>query len=148
MQMPEPEIGHPLLATPGDPSSGIWALQTHDVFGAARLTLLPTLIGLITTNIPHGAFVAAPTWWLVLLHILRGKGAMAALKGMAQMAASEYERVSERARLNNYVYWMDPALSVSQVVASDGPDGIEITTHGSVATALFGPNGVLEGASG
>jgi hypothetical protein len=143
-QLPEPAIGPPMLTVQGDPSSGFWALQTEDVFGAARLAALPRLVELITKSaIPHGIFVAAPHWWLVLLHILRGKGAMSAIEGMAQVAAAEHRRVSERARITSRVYWIDGALDQAQVVASDARGRIEVSTRGPVSDALFGPNGVL-----
>jgi len=131
-------------AVEGHADSVVHELRCADPFGASRIC---DLNGLLTTADvrlgAHGLLVAAPTWYVVLLHAITGPAVLVALELMAKAASAENESAPDHMRVSPDVFFIAPGGGVQRVAYGDGDDRIQINTTGLLGDVLFGHEGVL-----
>ena len=138
-QLPEPRIGSQTV-TPWDPTTGMFAYNTEDLFGASRVAILPDMLKLLG---PHpntvGVLVAVPHLRLLLVHIIYAvEGTLTALEGLAQLAAEQAQVAApHRASVSPDVFYVDPVYRTQQLALHTGAKP-ELDTGGLFGEALRG----------
>lgn len=87
--------------------------------------------------------MAAPTWYVVLLHMVTGPGILPALSAMAQAASAEHETAPDQERVSPDVYFISADSKAQKVAYDDGRGGIVLNTDGLLGGVLYGPSGLL-----
>jgi hypothetical protein len=146
-------------ATPGHPDSRVWVARYDDPFGAGRIGELGVVLSDLVAaglaprdiQISRGLLVAAPTWHIVLVHLLLGPGVLTAMKLMAQATVGTYDEGPRERRVSNKLFFKSVASRFGesppfppQVVGYPDPSGeIFLETRGAIGEVLFGVRGLL-----
>ncbi|WBB61211.1 hypothetical protein O7599_01225 [Streptomyces sp. WMMC500] len=131
--LPPPEL-RTISADKARTDADLLVMQSADVYGASRFSCFPDLLADATGGAPveHGVLVAMPDWHSLVLHVISGPGAAAAMKLMAQVGRTWIGGAKRERQLVPDVFYV-AADGRSQVVARIEGDVLERYPTGPVA---------------
>ncbi|MFV0461110.1 MAG: hypothetical protein ACK5MT_20345 [Actinomycetales bacterium] len=148
--LPAPTISD-ICANMDRPDATVHVLQSEDFYGAARALILPQMLAQIgVERPPYGVLFAVPTRHLLVLHVVRGEGAVPALKSLARLAQVQFGEGP--GAISPHVFYAGPddtdEVRMPQRVTSFDPRGELTVTVDGPLHAAFGALGLVQPGPG
>jgi hypothetical protein len=120
---------------PDDASSVVHVLTTDDFFGASRVLLLDELLAGFGVERPsHGVLLVVPNRHLLALHVLAGRGVVAAVDVLVRLAAAEH--AGRPGPVSPEVFFRAADGRVQQVTSTQDDGTTAVRVEGPLAEAF------------